>query len=162
MLPISPPLSPPDEVAEIIPSAPLEVSSCNDVHAEGRSALVSCDDIAVHEQMFMGFCDYHAETDRVYILAHDSVPLEVEVCRSIDHYIAWCAASGVVVQELIHLAQSRRGTRRPLDRSLVFYSPSVTSLLVSRDVVLTICAHEQAQACKQRWRSMCLEGTYEL
>ena len=128
----------------------------------GAGALVSCDVIAVHEQMFMGFYDHQAATDRVYILAHDSVPLEVEVCRAIDHYIAWCAASGVVVQELIHLAQSRRGTRRPLDRSLVFYSPSVTSLLVSRDVILTICAHEQAQACKQRWRAMCLDGTYEL
>ena len=75
---------------------------------------MSCDVIAVHEQMFMGFYNHHAAIDRVYILAHDSVPLEVEVCRAIDHYLALCAANRVIVEELIHLAQSRRGTRRPL------------------------------------------------
>ena len=84
------------------------------------------------------------------------------MCRAIDHYLDLCAANKVIVEEFIHIAQSRRGMRRPLDRSLVFYSPSVTSLLVSRDVILTTCVHEQAQECKQRWRAMCLEGTYEL
>ena len=90
------------------------------------------------------------------------VYIHVEVYRAVDQNLAWRTAGGLVVGHLIHIGQCRRGTQRLLDCSLVFYTPEMTSLLQSRSMDMTLCAHGESQAFQRRWRATCLVGTYEL
>ena len=97
-LPVSPPLSPPDEISEVstpaVSPAALEVVEViDDLTASVPGELVSCAIFVVMGHFFLGFHDHHTHTDRVYLLVHRSQfgldHLLLALHRAMDQYACY-------------------------------------------------------------------------